>query len=421
MLGGEAVLSGCVLEEDGDAIDEQGAGQAIDDGIQQRFEIGEGAEASTEGDEGGTVIVALAVEEAVDAHLDGSLERLEEERRYDDGGQESPDTEAAQAGLSESGGDGKKREIDADEGGGGEGVGDAALEDEVDVHHAIAHDGPAEGEREDDHADAGDFGEGIGHGDVGHVGNGGQERERRDGEQGAAGEPLELLAFKGGFGFAVVHVKDGGREDIEERLMADGNLVETMAEDFRCRPELDRHDLQGDDGGGGEIDERHEPAPALSLFRGKCQCEVQEERGLECVCADLAPLDDPVELVELAGGPEGVEDERNEAKDIEVGGMGGGPASQQHIEADAEIDQSDEAETLVDAAVLHVEDDRNIGQADAVAHQGVVDGVVGPGAPDFTGQVRAYGGRLVVGCDEQIAGLDAGSLAGAVGWDALSL
>ena len=277
----------------------------------------------------------------------------------------------------------------------------------------------AEGEREDDHADAGDFGEDIGHGDVGHVGNGGQERERSDGEQGAAGEPLELLAFEGGFGLAIVHVEDGGGEDIEERLMAGGNLVETVAQQFGCRPKLDGHDLEGDDRGSRQINQGHEPAAALTMFGGKSEGEVQKEGWLQRVRADFAPVDDPIELVQLAGGPEGVEDERNQAEDIEVGGVGGGPASEQDVETDAKIDQRDEAEALVDAAILHVEDDGDIGQADAVAHEGVVDGVVGAGSPDFAGQVSADRCRLFVSGDEQIAGLDAGTFAGAVGWDAL--
>ena len=47
-------------------------------------------------------------------------------------------------------GEGDSAEVEADEGGGGEGVGHAALEDEVDIHEAVADDGPAEGEREED-------------------------------------------------------------------------------------------------------------------------------------------------------------------------------------------------------------------------------------------------------------------------------
>ena len=51
--------------------------------------------------------------------------------------------------MDELGGDGDDAEVDADQGGGGKRIGDAALEDEVDVHQAVADDGPAEGEREE--------------------------------------------------------------------------------------------------------------------------------------------------------------------------------------------------------------------------------------------------------------------------------
>ena len=133
-----------------------------------------------------------------------------------------------------------------------------------------------------------------------------------------------------------------------------------------------------------------------------------------------ASLRQIAELIELARGPEGVKNERNKAEDEEVGGMWGGPAPQKYIEADAEIDQGDEAEPLMDAAVLHVEDDGDIGQADTIALEAVVDGVVGSGAPDFAGEVSADQSRLVAGGDEKIAWFDAGALAGTIGGNPLS-
>ena len=52
--------------------------------------------------------------------------------------------------MNDLGDEGDDAEVEADEGGGGEGVGYAALEDEVDVHEAVADDGPAEGEGQED-------------------------------------------------------------------------------------------------------------------------------------------------------------------------------------------------------------------------------------------------------------------------------
>ncbi len=59
----------------------------------------------------------------------------------------------------------------------------------------------------------------------------------------------------------------------------------------------------------------------------------------------------------LAGVLEGVEDEGGQAEDEEVGGFGGGPAAEEDVQADAEVDQGDEAEAVVDGAVGGVEVD----------------------------------------------------------------
>ena len=57
-------------EEDGDAGDEQGLRQALDDGVEQGAEVGLGVEAAAEVDQGLAVVEALLVEDAVDAGLD---------------------------------------------------------------------------------------------------------------------------------------------------------------------------------------------------------------------------------------------------------------------------------------------------------------------------------------------------------------
>ena len=71
-------------------------------------------------------------------------------------------------------------EVEADEGGGGERVGDAALEDEIDVHQAVADDGPAEGEGEEDERKAGELSHQVRDGEVGEVGDDVEEGEGRD-------------------------------------------------------------------------------------------------------------------------------------------------------------------------------------------------------------------------------------------------
>ena len=86
-----AILGG---QEDGDPRDQQGPRQSIDDGAEQRVQIGLRAEAATEFDECLAIVVSPAVEDAVNPRLDGALERVEELRGDDDGGDQSPGAEA---------------------------------------------------------------------------------------------------------------------------------------------------------------------------------------------------------------------------------------------------------------------------------------------------------------------------------------
>ena len=95
-------------------------------------------------------------------------------------------------------GEGDDGEVEADEGGGREGVGDAALEDEVHVHEAVADDSPGEGERQEDQREADEVGDGGGDDEVGEEGDDVEEGEGDDRDEGSAGEPLELLALEGG-------------------------------------------------------------------------------------------------------------------------------------------------------------------------------------------------------------------------------
>ena len=72
---------------------------------------------------------------------------------------------------------------------------------------------------------------------------------------------------------------------------------------------------------------------------------MQEQRRLQQPRHDVRPVDDPVKVVELAGVVEGVEDERDQAEDVEVRALGRGPASQQDVQANAEVDQRDQPQT----------------------------------------------------------------------------
>ncbi len=89
-------------EEDGDAGDEQGLREALDDGVDQGAKVGLRVERAAEVDEGFAVVEAASIEEAVDPGLDGALEGIKDEAGGDDDGEQAPD-----AGLRLAGGSGR--------------------------------------------------------------------------------------------------------------------------------------------------------------------------------------------------------------------------------------------------------------------------------------------------------------------------
>ncbi len=86
-------------------------------------------------------------------------------------------------------------EVEANEGGRGERVGDAAFEDEIDVHQAVADDRPTEGEGYEDKRKTGELSDGVWGGDVREIRNDVEQGEGCDREQRAAGKPLQLLTL----------------------------------------------------------------------------------------------------------------------------------------------------------------------------------------------------------------------------------
>ena len=87
---GQAQASGVLGDEDGDASHQQRARQLLDDRLEQRLEIGFGTEAAAELDERLAVVVAMAVEGAVDPALNTALEGIEDGRRHHDADKKSP-------------------------------------------------------------------------------------------------------------------------------------------------------------------------------------------------------------------------------------------------------------------------------------------------------------------------------------------
>ena len=321
-------------------------------------------------------------------------------------------------------GDGDSREVHADQGSGRERVGDAAFEDQIDVHEAVAHDRPAERKWDQDERQAGHFGERARNGKVRHVGDGVEERERGDGEQGSAGEPLELLTLQARSGAAIAEAEDDGSHDVKESEVADGDLVEAMMEDFGGGLKADGGKLQSDEEGSWQIERGNSGSPeeaalpAEKLAFREAGREVEKERRLKRPGGDVSPVDDLVEGVQLARVLEGVENKRGEAEDVEVRGFRSGPPAKQDIDADHQVDRGYEAEALVDRAIGRFEDDGNF-ESGGLAGMGsgrdwTEDGVraVGPdtAAKHFADKWGEPRRGPVVDCDQQIAGAHAGTL-----------
>ena len=97
---------------------------------------------------------------------------------------------------------------------------------------------------------------------------------------------------------------------------------------------------------------------------------MQEQRRLQQPGDHVRPVDDPVKVVQLAGVVERVKDERDQAENVEVRALGRGPASQQNVDADAEVDQRDQPQAGVERAVGRRQNQRSF-YRNALPHQGV--------------------------------------------------
>ncbi len=213
-------------EKDGHPRHQQRLRQPVHDRAEQPAQIGLRAQAAAEGDQGLPIVVALMVEDPVDPVLNGAFERFEKLRGDDDGGDQAPCARAGQAGVHQFGRDRDCTEVKPDQGRGRQGIGDAALEDQVDVHQAVANDGPAKGQRQKDQANSPQLGQNAGNRNAGEKRDDIQHREGNDGEQSSPGQPLQLLAAKRVRLAQIVAEENQGRQHVVDRQVAHGELVQ---------------------------------------------------------------------------------------------------------------------------------------------------------------------------------------------------
>src|SRR3974390_674047 len=138
-----------VCQEDGQAVDHQSVGDAVDDGGQHLVEVGLGVQVAAEFDQRPAVVVTLTVEELVEVVLHPVLEGGKQRGRDGDRDHQADRSGAGKVLMEDFRDAADGREVRRRDGAGCDGVRHTALENEVDVHQAIAEDSVAKRQRKE--------------------------------------------------------------------------------------------------------------------------------------------------------------------------------------------------------------------------------------------------------------------------------
>ena len=147
--------------------------------------------------------------------------------------------------------------------------------------------------------------------------------------------------------------------------------------------------------------------------------EMQEQSRLQHSGGDVPPIDRPVEIVQLAGVLEGIGDKRNQAKDVEVRGPGSSPPAEQNVEADAQVDEGNQPQPIIERTLGRNQDDAGI-ERNGLPEQGIRGFRPDPVTVELAFQPRQGLDFLAVDGNELVAGLDATPGAGAAGVEPVS-
>ena len=313
------------------------------------------------------------------------------------------------------------REIHSQDRASRDGVGHAALKDQVHVHQPIAEDGIAERQRQEHqgqyrypHARRRHAAEQV-RDDV-------KNRERRDGKHGAARDPLHLLTQNGRAGTPIAVPQHKGRRHKICREVQHLHAVQVEAQRLAGLQPQQGTDLDGQEYCARQVNSGNQPAASVQYRSslGEGQCEMQEQRWLQQPGHHVRPVNDPVKVVQFAGVVEGVEDERHQTENVEVCALGCGPASQQDVQPNPEVHQRDHSQTVVQSAVGRRQNQRSFNW-DTLADQRVGGLRPDPRAVKLPLEPADVGDRASVNREQQVAFFDAGLLAWAVDVDPLGL
>ena len=161
-----------------------------------------------------------------------------------------------------------------------------------------------------------------------------------------------------GGGLAVTAPQNDGRHEEIERGIRHLQALNVPAQRFRGFKLAKGHDPPAQQHQPRQIHQRSqraEPhrskAPVFTALFRESERKVQEQCRLQQLSDDVAPVDNRVKRIELAGVMERVQNERHEAENIKMRGFRRGPAAEENVKTDAQVDQCDQAQSLLHGIV----------------------------------------------------------------------
>ncbi len=133
---------------------------------------------------------------------------------------------------------------------------------------------------------------------------------------------------------------------------------------------------------------------------------MQKQGRLQDSGGDVAPINGPVEVVQLAGVLEGIGNERYQAENIEVGGSRRSPAAQQHVKPDAKVNKRNQAQPVVKGMIRGDQNHAGI-ERNRLPDQGIRGFGPDAGAVELALQPRHALNFLPIDRDQLVARLDA--------------
>src|SRR6266403_2072062 len=131
---------------------------------------------------------------------------------------------------------------------------------------------------------------------------------------------------------------------------------------------------------------------------------------------DAGPIHLIVEGIELAAVLEGVEDEGNQAENVEMNGTRRVPAAHENEKSDEEVQKADEAAVIFDGiGFFRWSGDDGSFKLAAIARQFVADLSPKPGVPEAAGDLHLRVNGNVVNGDQEVAGANTGLRGGGIG------